>query len=98
MERDYLDEGPQAVEKLLETFTDAEHSAFDKGYIAALLAVLEHITESKTRLVQKMLDEDTSSHGKAILQSRVHILDIYEKHYKKRVKVLDSSPTKLLET
>lgn len=80
---------PYDIEKWLETLTDKERELFDRGYITALNGVLEHMVEIKNTLLSKSLDLEDNLHLKRQLLSRVHILDVMEKHYRKRVKVLE---------
>lgn len=81
------------LEDWIESLTDAERAIFDKGYLAALKGVLEQISESKIKLYNRVLeaDEEDNSEVKRQLLSRIKVLDVYEKHYNRRVKVLEPS-------
>lgn len=94
MFKEYLDK-PREIEKWVLTLTDKEREIFDAGYVLALCSLLEQITESKTKLANKMFDledvaedEDEEEFFRAQLEARLLLLDIYEKHYTLRAKVI----------
>lgn len=79
------------IELWIETLTDKERELFDKGYSVAISGILEHITEIKTILLEKCLDLEDSKRLKAQYLSRVHILDVLDRHYTKRLHLLEPS-------
>lgn len=83
---------PTEVEAWLETLEEREKDAFDKGYVIALCGLLEQFCESKRKIFTKLMeldeeDEDYES-SKLELESRIVLLDIYERHYSYRVRNL----------
>lgn len=83
----YFDD-PQKIEDWIEGLTAAELDIFEKGWGTAIAGVLEHISESKTRILANYMDHLDDDEAIMQLSSRIHLLDIYEKHYKKRFNTL----------
>lgn len=85
----YMD-NPYEVENWIETLSDKERALFNKGYVVALFGLLEQISESKAKIINKLIDIDEGSSDWIQLKARLLLLDIYEKHYANRVKNLTS--------
>lgn len=89
---DMYSDFPLEIEKWIEGLNEHDKNMFDKGYVIALCGLLEQISESKRKILAKILsieetDEDYQD-AKSQLDSRLLLLDIYEKHYSHRVKNL----------
>lgn len=84
----YMD-NPDQIEYWLGRATGVEHAAFDRGYHAALMGLLEQLTETKVRLLSKIMDSDDKDE-RIELSSRVHILTVFEEHYRKRAEKLET--------
>lgn len=83
----YFDD-PKKIEDWLEGLTSKEHDLFEKGYAAAIAGILEHISESKTRILTNYMEHMDDEQAVMQLSSRIHLLDVYEKHYKRRFNTL----------
>lgn len=75
-------DNPMEIEKWIRTLSSDELVIFDMGYICALEGLLEQITESKHKIWDKIM---RNPKAKDELESRIHILDIYETHFQKRI-------------
>lgn len=83
----YMD-NPEEIERMLDLLTDKEVDAFNKGYMAALMGVTIQFSETKTKIMSRIMDEEPGRYRRQ-LEAKVHILDVFEKHFRKRVKVLE---------
>lgn len=86
----------QLLEDWLSGLTEREHLIFDKGFTAALEAVLEDFTDARIKLLNKIAEvtEEDVYGGEDYmkqLMARVSVLDLYEKYYKKRISILKPS-------
>lgn len=81
MYNEFMD-NPFEITKWISYLDKNEQGIFKKGYITCLHKLLEQISDSKFKISNKMLDSE-SERQKELLQSRLHILDIYEEHYMK---------------
>lgn len=79
----YFD-NPRMVEEWIEGLTDREREMLDKGYALAIAGMLEQISESKTRILNKAMEEMGNEDAEIQLSSRMHLLDVYERHFKTR--------------
>lgn len=91
----------QHLEDWLDTLTEREHLVFDRGFCAALEAVMEDFTDAKIKIFNKLaevIDEDNYSDDafRKQLLARVSTLDIYEKAYRKRVDIIKPSVAALM--
>lgn len=87
MDKSYRD-NPLLLEDGIANLTDAERKAFDFGYVAAICGFLEQIQDSKNRILSKAVVTGGEL-SQIELLSRIHLLDIYERHYEKRLKQLE---------
>lgn len=89
--KDTYKDKPIDIERWVETLSDKERELFDKGYLTALHGVLEMFVDTKQTLLEKVivLNKDQDDLRKQLL-SRVHILDVLEKGYERRVRNLES--------
>lgn len=93
---DLYNDNPEEIEKWINSLTDMERAMFDRGYVVALLGFLEQLNESQRKILQKILsleeedfeDEEEFDEAKRQLESKLLLLDIYEKHYQYRVRTL----------
>lgn len=85
-------DNPFEIEKWIESLTPEQKDMFDKGYVIALCGLLEQICESKRKILNKIMELDTEDEdyefNKSQLDSRLLLLEIYEKHYTYRAKHL----------
>lgn len=82
------EDNPNELHNYIASLTPSERIIFDKGYIAALLSVIEQINDSQRKLLAKMLIHLDDEEALEQLKSRMLLLDIYEKHYRNRIKNL----------
>lgn len=89
---DMYNDNPLNIEKWIEGLDSVQKDMFDKGYVIALCGLLEQISESKRKILNRLLvldpEEEDYEESKLQLDSRLLLLDIYEKHYTYRVKHL----------
>lgn len=89
-------DNPHEIEEWLQQLPDDEQSIFDLGYICALEGLLEQIVDSKIKIWNKMMG--ASKREESHLQSRIYILDIYEKHFQRRIdRIAERQASKAIE-
>lgn len=92
---DHYDDNPTELLNYMATLSQAEKEVFDKGYVAALLSVVDQLNDSQRKLLAKMMANADNEEAIDQLKSRMLLLDIYEKHYRMRIKHLS---TRYLQT
>lgn len=83
-------DNPNELIKWVEGLDSHERAIFQVGYITAIHRVVEQVTDSKLKIASKMLDEEISEEHSSLLQSRLDILDIYDKHYTNLINTLEN--------
>lgn len=83
-------DNPEDMDRLVESLSPVERRAFDKGYVFGLCQLLEQITTSQSKIQRKMMDPEVQEDAEALmqLQSRMILLDVYEKFYSMRIKTV----------
>lgn len=93
---DMYNDQPRDIESWIDSLSDHDRAMFDKGYVTALLGLLEQLNESQRKILirimgleeEDFIDEDEFDEAKRQLESKLILLDIYEKHYAYRVRNL----------
>jgi hypothetical protein len=90
MHNEYQD-APRRIEAYLNRLSARESGLVAVGYILAFEGLLEQISDSKRKLMLRLVDEDDEQHIHE-LEARIRMLDIYEIHYRLRVERLSEDP------
>jgi hypothetical protein len=81
----------RSIEEEVETMSEKELLYWNKGFLAAIEGILGQIQDDQIRILDKLMSINTENKGtKALLESRLVILDAYEDHYRKRLLTLES--------
>ena len=93
---DLYNDNPRNIEEWIDSLSEHDRAMFDRGYVMALLGLLEQLNESQRKILSRILsleeeefeDEEEFGEAKRQLESKLLLLDIYEKHYSYRVRNL----------
>lgn len=80
MEWNEFQDKPSNVDDYFNRLNRDEKNIYKKGYLSALHKLLEQISDSKLKIGYKIMDSE-SKKERIQLQSRLHILDVYEDYY-----------------
>lgn len=88
--RDLFRDTNDSFEAWLKTLTPTEDVAFDRGFEAGLLSVVDGIVATKNTILTALMGIENQDTAAKILLGEVALLDRMESELNKRINILDA--------